>query len=144
MAAGDQLIHDVYKAIRSNKDLWDSTVLVITYSQHGGFYDHVEPPSTVSPDGLAAQDPGQGVARIAPFDFKRLGVRVPAIIISPYIEPGAIDHTLYDHTSVIATARKLFLGKAFASSYLTERDRFANTFDHLLTRSTPRTDTPVP
>jgi len=144
MAAGEQLIHDVYQAIRSNKALWESTVLVITYSQHGGFYDHVVPPPTFSPDGIVAQDPGQGVAKIAPFDFKRLGVRVPAVIISPYIEPGTIDHTEYDHTSVIATARKLFLRKADATSYLTERDRLANTFDHLLTRATPRIDNPIP
>jgi phospholipase C len=144
MEAGEQLIHDVYQAIRSNKEVWESSILVITYSQHGGFYDHVPPPTTVSPDGVIAQDPGQNVAKIKAFDFTRLGVRVPAVIISPYIEPGTVDHTVYDHTSVIATARKLFLGKAAATSYLTERDRLANTFDHLLTRATPRTDNPIP
>jgi phospholipase C len=144
MGAGEQLIHDVYQAIRSNKEVWESSILVITYSQHGGFYDHVVPPATVSPDGVVAQDPGQGVAKIPPFYFTQLGVRVPAVIISPFIEPGTIDHTVYDHTSVIATARKLFLGKAAATSYLTERDRLANTFDHLLTRPTPRTDNPIP
>lgn len=144
MGAGEQLIRDVYQAIRSNKEVWESSMLVITYSQHGGFYDHVVPPATVSPDGVLAQDPGQGVTKIKAFDFTRLGVRVPAVIVSPYIEPGTVDGTVYDHTSVIATARKLFLGKAAATSYLTERDRLANTFDHLLTRATPRTDNPIP
>lgn len=143
IAAGEQLISDVYQAIRSNSELWDSTVLVITYSQHGGLYDHLSPPSTISPDGMVAQDPGQGVAKIPPFDFTRLGVRVPAVIISPYIEPLTTDHTVFDHTSIIATARKLFLGKAAAANYLTQRDRQANTFDHLLTRTTPRTDNPM-
>jgi phospholipase C len=144
MAAGEQLIRDVYQAIRSNKALWERSVLVITYSQHGGFYDHVVPPATVSPDGVVAQNPGQGVATIPRFSFTRLGVRVPAVIISPYIEPASIDHTVYDHTSVIATARKLFLAKSAATNYLTDRDRLANTFDHLLTRSTPRTDNALP
>jgi hypothetical protein len=58
-------------------------------------------------------------------NFKRLDVRVPAVSISPYIEPGTIDNTVYDHTSVIATARKLFLGNSAATSYLTQRDRLA-------------------
>lgn len=144
IAAGEQLIHDVHQAIRSNKELWESSILVITYSQHGGFYDHAVPPDTVSPDGLLADDPGQSVAKAPPFDFKRLGVRVPAVIISPYIEPGTIDHSVYDHTSVIATARKLFLGKSAATGYLTQRDGLADTFDYLLTRATPRTDNPIP
>jgi phospholipase C len=143
IAAGEQLIRDVYQALRSNKEIWENSLLVITYSQHGGLYDHVSPPTTVSPDGLVVQDPGQGVAKIAPFDFTRLGVRVPAVIISPYIEPLTTDHTVYDHTSIIATARKLFLGKAAAANYLTQRDRQANTFDHLLTRTTPRSDNPI-
>ena len=142
MAAGEQLIHDVYQAIRSNKELWESSILVITYSQHGGFYDHAVPPDTVSPDGLLADDPGQSAAKAPPLDFKRLGV--PAVIISPYIELGTIDHSVYDHTSVIATARKLFLGKSAATSYLTQRDGLADTFDYLLTRATPRTDNPIP
>jgi phospholipase C len=134
--AGEQLIAAVYNAVRNNPSVWESTILVITYSQHGGLYDHVAPPATVSPDGkLAVAGPN-----IPPFDFKRLGVRVPAVIISPYIEARTIDHMVYDHTSVIATARKLFLGNAAQTNFLTQRDRNANTFEHLLTRKTPRTD----
>jgi len=73
-----------------------------------------------------------------PFDFTRLGVRVPAVIISPYIEPGTIDKAVYDHTSIIASARKLFLGPKWQETYLTKRDQHANTFEHLLTRSSPQ------
>jgi phospholipase C len=126
------LIAAVYNAIVSNVAVRNSTILVIVYSNHGGLYDHVPPPVTVNPDGNVSTEPA--------FDFKRLGVRVPAVVISPYIEPGTVDHTVYDHTSLIATARKLFLGAAWADTWLTERDRRANTFDHLLTRSSPRTD----
>lgn len=129
---GEKLIADVYNAIRSNDSVWKSTILAIVYSQHGGLYDHVSPPSTVNPDGKVSKDP--------PFDFTRLGVRVPAVIVSAYIEPGTIDHTVYDHTSVIATARKLFLGNRWRNLFLTRRDQKANTFDRLLTRESPRTD----
>ena len=139
---GDQLIQDVYNAIRSNPATWEGTLLVINYDEHGGTYDHVPPPATVSPDGKIAKDPGEHVAPIPPFDFTRLGVRVPAVIISPYIEAGVIDHTVYDHTSALATTRKLFLGDTWADHFLTERDRQANTFERLLTRDVPRTDMP--
>jgi hypothetical protein len=100
----------------------------------------VTPPACVSPDGKIAQDPGENVAQIPPFDFTRLGVRVPAVIVSAYIDPGRVDSTIYDHTSVIATARKLFLGDKAATNFLTDRDRNANTFEHLLTRDSVRDD----
>ena len=122
--------------------MWESTLLVITYDEHGGLYDHVTPPATVNPDGKIAKDTGENVAPdIPPFDFTRLGIRVPAVIVSPFIERCTIDPTAYDHTSIIATARKLFLGAA-GKELLTERDRTANTFDRVLNRTTPRADTP--
>jgi phospholipase C len=110
--------------------------LVILYSHHGGFYDHVPPPRTISPDDIKVKPEFIDFD----FDFKRLGVRVPAVIVSKFIAPGTIDHNIYDHTSVIATARKLFLKDAWADSFLSQRDRYAQTFEHLLTLTTPRTD----
>lgn len=134
VAEGETLIHDVYTAIRKKTSLWNSTLLVILYDEHGGLYDHVPPPTGVpNPDGKNCSNPA--------FDFTRLGVRVPAVLVSPWIEPGKIDSTQYEHSSLAATARKLFLGPNWASSYLTERDRTANPFDGVLTRSSPRTDT---
>jgi len=97
----------------------------------------------VNPDGLIAQNPGENVAQIPPFDFTRLGLRVPAVIVSAYIPAGTIDSTVYDHTSAIATARKLFLGSQAAANFLTKRDQAANTFEHLLTLEVPRTDKPT-
>ncbi|MGI8743114.1 MAG: alkaline phosphatase family protein [Bryobacteraceae bacterium] len=137
---GDRLIGDVYKAIRSNQELWENTLLVITYDEHGGTYDHVVPPATVNPDNRNADKPGENVADIPPFDFTRLGVRVPAVIVSPYIERGTIDSVVYDHTSFLGMARKLFLGNAAATNFLTARDRQANTFEHVLTRDIARID----
>ena len=94
---GEKLIADVYNALRSSAQ-WEQSLLVILWDEHGGFYDHVYPPATVNPDG-----------KIAPlFDFKLLGVRVPAIVISPWIKPGTVDHTLYDHSSIPATLKAIF------------------------------------
>ena len=86
---GEKLIADVYNAIRANKALWESTLLVITCDEHGGFYDHVEPPKTVAPDDHAAE-----------WTFDRLGVRVPTILVSPWIRKGVIK-TVFDHTSLL-------------------------------------------
>lgn len=141
---GDTLIRSVYEAIRSSP-LWESTLLVITYDEHGGTYDHVIPPATVSPDDKIAKDTSENIKVKPPipsFDFTRLGVRVPGVIVSPYIEAGTIDHTVYDHTSVIAMALKVFLGAAAPANFLTARDKQANTFERVLTRVTARTDTP--
>lgn len=134
--AGEIFIATVYNAIHSNKSLWESSILVLTYSNHGGSYDHVPPPAAV-PDGFVAP-PGQTGTGIA-FAFDRLGVRVPAIIISPYIAKGTVDHTVYDHSSIPATVSKLFIDGQLNVS---PRERSAHTFENLLTLKSPRTDAP--
>lgn len=124
--AGEILIKNVYEAIR-NSPHWQNSVLVITYDEHGGFYDHAQPGS--------AHPPGDSrpYATDNRFDFARLGPRVPAVIVSPLIPARTIDHTIYDHTSILAT-----LERAFQIHPLTERDRKANDFRHLFSLLTPR------
>lgn len=134
---GEILIQQVFNAIWKNPTVRNTTLLVIVYDEHGGLYDHVPPPSTVRPDDKEWKN--DGVSTDPSFDFTRLGVRVPAVLVSPYIEQGVIDHTEYDHTSLIATARKLFLPN-WQNTYLTERDRIANTFERNLTRAEPRNE----
>jgi phospholipase C len=125
VAAGEMFVRTVYNDLRSNDDVWKSSILVIVYDEHGGIYDHVPPPTCDSPDDIVCPSPL--------FDFKRLGPRVPAIIISPYVQPGAIDHqNIYDHTSLIATAMKLFAPKAWPSDVLGKRAQNAKTFEGLL------------
>jgi phospholipase C len=131
----ERLIREVYMALRGNPDLWRKTVLLIVYDEHGGLYDHVTPPACESPDGLVSANPA--------FDFTRLGVRVPAVIVSPYVKPGTVDHTLYDHTSILATARKLFLPD-WTNTFLTQRDKAANPFDGVLTLQQPASGPLVP
>lgn len=128
---GEKLIKDVYDAVTKNRQTWESTILVITYDEHGGIFDHVRPP--------AAVPPGDGDSLTPPFKFDRYGVRVPAVIISPFIPRETILPDEFDHTSIIATARELFLaGKP--NTWLTERDKHAKTFHHCLTLENPRTD----
>ena len=114
---GERLIANVYDTIRGNEDLWRRSLLVILYDEHGGFYDHVPPPPAVPPDGRPARSSG--------FAYDRLGLRVPAILVSPWVGEGRVDHTVYDHTSLLATLKKVFGLPAF----LTARDAAANTFE---------------
>jgi phospholipase C len=85
----EKLIADVHNAIRSNEDLWRSSLIIVMFDEHGGFFDHVLPPETDPPDDEASE-----------YSFARLGVRVPAILVSPYVAPGPV-HTQFDHTSVL-------------------------------------------
>ena len=127
---GEQLIKDVYETIR-NSPLWENSLLIITYDEHGGFYDHVVPPKTVSPGDKDKYN-------LHGFDFEQLGVRVPAVVISPFIPKNIIDHTLYDHASIPATWEALT-----DLPPLTNRDAAANNLTALLSLSAPRADTPT-
>jgi hypothetical protein len=128
---GEYLIAEVYDALRSSQ-FWEKSLLVILYDEHGGFFDRVPPPGLVpSPDGKKSKHPD--------FDFTRLGVRVPAILVSPYVEKGQVDSTIYEHSSLPATIRILF----DLPEGLTARDKAANTFEKNLSRSIPRSDTPL-
>jgi phospholipase C len=129
VSSGEKLMKDVYETVR-NSDIWNETILIITYDEHGGFYDHVIPP--------LAEDPGDSKNYSKHgFNFKQYGIRVPAIIISPLIAKNQIDKRIYDHTSILASLEKLF-----GIGYLTERDQLANNFLDLISLDAPR-DTPA-
>ena len=123
--SGEALIKYVYQTIR-NSSLWDKSMLIITYDEHGGFYDHVQPEAAVDPEIKKPYTKFN-------FDFQTYGVRVPAVIISPLIEPNLVDKRTFDHTSILATAENIFRLPS-----LTERDKNAKTFDNLVTRDIAR------
>lgn len=135
---GERFIAGVYNAIFDNPEVWTTSVLLITYSNHGGIYDHVPPPAA-TPDGFVASPDQTGTG--TPFAFDRLGVRVPAVIVSPYIPKGTVDHTIYDHASIPATVSKLFLS---GQQVISPRERDAHTFERVLTLSKPRPDSEMP
>jgi phospholipase C len=126
VARGEALIKQVYEAIRQSPH-WESSLLLITYDEHGGFFDHVVPPAAVPPGDVT--DPvnnGHG------FRFDRLGVRVPTVVVSPWT-PSVVDHTTYDHSSVLSTVERLY-----GLPSLTARDARASDVLHLLSAEQPR------
>jgi phospholipase C len=125
---GEHLLAAVYSAIR-NSPYWDTSLLIVTYDEHGGFYDSVPPPADAPAPG---DNPPYGYSRHG-FTFQQYGVRVPAIIVSPLIPAGTVDHTLYDHASVPKTLEQLWGLRS-----LTHRDANANSVLHLLSLGAPR------
>jgi phospholipase C len=123
---GEQYLADIYNTLASNPAVFKKTLLIVTFDEHGGLYDHVPPPAAVPP-----------VPGVANFDYTRYGVRVPAIFINPYIKPGSIFRSNnafpYDHTSIISTICAQF----GLNGWLTPRDKVAPTFQGIINSTTP-------
>jgi phospholipase C len=135
MKAGEDLIKKVYEAIRAVPEIWENSMLIITYDEHGGFYDSVPPPTAIPPgdfDHLGGPYSNNG------FLFDRLGVRVPAVVCSPYIPKNTVSNTLFDHTSMLKTVEEIL-----DLPHLTNRDQAANSLNPILSLSAPRTDCPM-
>lgn len=167
VAEGERFLLDIYRALRSSPD-WNSTLWIVYYDESGGLYDHVPPPKTAArPDWhtdlntetqffLKTNSNGESEQsfsdaaerdRYTGFEFERYGPRVPAVLVSPYIEPhtllranaaAAAQGRQIEHDSVLST-----LEKWWGMKPLTRRDRLAPTIGQVLTRSTPRRDNPL-
>ncbi|HXQ11514.1 MAG TPA: alkaline phosphatase family protein [Caulobacteraceae bacterium] len=128
VALGEQLIHDVYYALR-NSPQWNQTLLIVTYDEHGGNFDHVPPPWT-------AVRPDDSVGEFG-FGFDRFGVRVPAVFVSPWIEAGTVirasGQTPFDHTSILRTVEL-----RWGLDPLSERDKAAPDLGGLFTAAAAR------
>ena len=136
MLAAEVLLNDVYNAVRTsaNRDGSNAlnTLLLVTYDEHGGCYDHVPPPAAPPPD--AAAPPGE-----MGFRFDRAGVRVTTVAVSAYTEHGTIINAPYEHTALIKT-----LSEQWDLGSLTQRDRAAPNLAPVFNRSTPRLPTEWP
>jgi phospholipase C len=136
---GQELVLAVYHALASGPQ-WEKTLLIVFYDEHGGFFDHVAPPEAPDDD---------------PETFGHYGVRIPALIVSPWVEPLTVSHTLFDHTSIIKTILLRFCPDALKKPklhhgllarlkrlghprYLGERVAHANHLGEVLTRTEPR------
>ncbi|MBV9398032.1 MAG: hypothetical protein JO062_08630 [Bryobacterales bacterium] len=134
VALGEQLIHDVYYALK-NSPAWNQTLLIVTYDEHGGCYDHVPPPQGATPPDNSAGEYG--------FDFTRFGPRVPAVLVSPLIAAGTVfrapaNSPPLDHTSILKTVEQRWNLPA-----LSKRDAAAPGLGAVLTLSTARADAPL-
>jgi phospholipase C len=142
---GERFIATIYNAIRSNPAIWQTTALLIVYDEHGGIYDHVVPPAC-TPDGYCAQsaDTGTGEA----FNFDRLGIRVPAVLVSPYVPKGTVvpgpeaaaGGRVFEHASIPGTVTNFFLN---GDAPRTTREKYASTFLDLLS-GPMRPDSDIP
>jgi phospholipase C len=140
VADGQDLVLAVYDALAASPQ-WERSLLIIVYDEHGGCFDHVSPPVADDDD---------------PAMFGSYGVRVPAIVVSPWVEPRSVSRRLFDHTSIIKTILARFCPSAVAGPPSGHRGRptrlgpapvgrrvaGANHLGELLTRTTPRAASP--
>jgi phospholipase C len=137
---GENLINQIFQAVAASP-CWERTFFIITYDEHGGFFDHVQPAAAVPPGNT---DPATNECG---FKFDRFGIRVPGVLISPYIEAGTVYHptdptgtqdtkVAYDHTAIIKTVRNRWGIK----EALTQRDASSIDLSSVLTLDQPRAD----
>ncbi len=124
---GEALVWEIYNAIFTSPQLWDNTLLVITFDEHGGCHDHVKPPGhygncAVAPAEIAAPPDLRDYTPWDDFDFSRLGLRVPMVMVSPYIKKNTIINTRLSHTSFLKTVHEKWGEKWGLSSLSTRED----------------------
>lgn len=147
MAAGEMMVKHLYDSIRQSK-YWDAgeIMLIINFDEHGGFADHVPPPTGVPAPQDAMTFSGLSDGHNVSYDFTRLGVRVPAFVISPYIPANTLIHdqgtsyaedSAYTHTSFLH-----FFANLWELEGLNNRVSWAKTFETVF-QTTMRTDTPI-
>ncbi len=95
---GQEFLLEVYRSLTRVPDVWKGSVLIVTYDEHGGFFDHVSPP-------MIPTDPPPGTSYER---FESLGVRVPALVVSPFVKKGSVYSEVMDHTSILK-----FIGDTF-------------------------------
>ncbi|CAH9052332.1 hypothetical protein PSECIP111854_00945 [Pseudoalteromonas sp. CIP111854] len=148
---GENYVQSVYESLISNQQAWQKTLLIVTFDEPVGAYDHVPPGPATPPwgDGQPDFEPTKGFDGKPKallqhgFEFNRFGGRVPTLLISPQIAPGTVfrskTNTPFDHTSVIKTVLTM-LGQEDKISEFGERVKNAPTFEHLLDSTNLRTD----
>jgi phospholipase C len=128
---GQEFLLEVYRSVMQVPDVWKGTVMVVTYDEHGGFFDHVSPPFL-----RTSPPPGASYTR----GFDTLGVRVPGFVISPFVAPGTVFNLVMDHTSVLKFIAQMFDKNGSYSPVVDER-KVASVLD-VLNASDP--DRPAP
>jgi phospholipase C len=134
--AGENYLAAVYNTLL-NSPSWEDTLLIVTYDENGGMYDHVLPPTAIPPiEGVGSvyetnkikNPPNPPILMTSSFDFSLLGPRVPAMLISPWLSKGSVDSSQYQNTSILRFIEDLIIPPSPTNSplFLTQRDRYAN------------------
>jgi phospholipase C len=128
---GQQFLLEVYRSLSLNPDIWNGTVMVVTYDEHGGFFDHVSPPTLKT-----APPPGANYTE----GFETLGVRVPGFVLSPFVKPQTVFNGVLDHTSILKFIAQKF-GNGQPYSDVVDQRQVGSVLD-VLNLDAPRTDIP--
>ena len=132
IAMGQRFASQVVSAVMQGPG-WPKTLLVWTYDEHGGYYDHVPPPPALAPDDIAPLSPVKPNGPEKAYDgFRRYGFRVPAAVVSPFARKDHVTHVIHDHTSILAMVERKWNLPA-----LTYRDANAADLMDFLDLSTP-------
>jgi phospholipase C len=123
---GQQFTSTIVNALMASPN-WSSSAFILTYDEHGGYYDHVAPPRAPKPDDIPPMlKPGD-----INVGFDRFGIRVPFVMVSPFSRPHFVSHDVQDHTSILK-----LIETRFGLQPLTQRDAHADNlldyfdFDH--------------
>lgn len=131
---GEEFLRRTYEAVICNLSRWGNTLMLVYYDEHGGFFDHVPPPPI-----------GYSVAGKGNYHFESLGVRIPAIIISPYVEKGTVNALTFDHTSVLQLlAEKFTPGVPYSATVENRRAAGINSLSASLLTHADTTAPPAP
>ena len=155
MLLGQRFIKGVYDALRANPAVWAKTMLVVTYDEHGGFYDHVIPHAAdvrgVDPTlSVPITDPVDGDVTgtgkdktkpaVSPAEIIPYGVRVPTFLVSPWVAKGKVVSEVFDHCSILKTVLARFTGDA--RPFMSDRVEASRSFNEVLTETAPRMTVP--
>jgi phospholipase C len=141
---GETFVKQIYEALRASPQ-WEETLFILTFDENGGFGDHVPPPTGVPAGDSILYTETAADGKPVTFDFTRLGIRVPAMLISPWVGKGVIEHEgtnsggVYTHTSIAA-----FVAHLWGLDYLTPRVAWSSTFEKLILEKSRETIETLP
>ena len=134
IAAGEKFLLDVYKALTANPERWRKTLVLVTWDEHGGFFDHVSPlPIRTNPPRGANYAP-----------FLSTGVRVPAFVLSPLVKAGTILSYSLDHTAILRLMAERFGSGSYSPEVDQRQKQGLHSVMEVLNLGVPRTDIPEP
>lgn len=133
IARGQEFVTAIYSALTANRARWATTLMLVTYDEHGGFYDHVSPLNIPTPIASHGSTPV----------FATTGVRVPAFVISPLVDPATVYSKPLEHTSTLQLLADKFAGGIYSAAVY-ERQPSLSPLSDAITRTAPRIDVPEP